>query len=383
MANIAEIEASLAASLPAALHTHIPRLAQLLADATNGAGSPDILQQRLAAEPALSPLLAELAGQSLCVGATRFTFGAEQLLGRAVGGPAAGVVKIGVSDNGHDRDVSERVDRRQGVAISGGVVEGVVVGFNEGTINYTRVTVDIHYGTLLGAGAPPTIVRCALPQPPLPALHFYDREQPLSELATAIQPRHGAWLTGPSGCGMTTLLKQAANTPAARTLPDGVLYLDGALKPADSGDLLQCIYSSFFKGAGGETIRPNPNTARTELGNLQALFLLDRPRLEPDALAGLAEALAGRGAGLRRRHRARLAARSTSRRAAPAGRAQADRERGPRQRGAGRDGGAARAPLRRARLPAAGIAAGGPDHSPAGDLAGAAGGSGRGLARRA
>ncbi len=62
MANIAEIEASLAASLPAALHTHIPRLAQLLADATNGAGSPDILQQRLAAEPALSPLLAELAG---------------------------------------------------------------------------------------------------------------------------------------------------------------------------------------------------------------------------------------------------------------------------------------------------------------------------------
>ena len=210
MVNVLEIERSLRGLLPTTSKARVTALASVLADAANGDLPSDVLQQRLAGDPTLAPLLRELAGRRIVLGQTVLSFEQEDLLERAVGESGA-------------PDISMRVhtgaDRRPGVSISGGMVNGVVVGYNEGTINYTEVRVNIQTGTILSPAQRPTIVRLAPTQPPLPVRQFYDRVQPLQEVQLELQPRHCAWLTGPVGCGMTAFLRQAANAAPARRSP--------------------------------------------------------------------------------------------------------------------------------------------------------------------
>ncbi|MCG8348711.1 MAG: tetratricopeptide repeat protein [Chloroflexales bacterium] len=74
------IETILRAAVPAALHPHLPRLAQLLADVATGALSPAAAQAQLR-DPTLTPLLHALAGQQLPTDAAFFSFGAGNQVG--------------------------------------------------------------------------------------------------------------------------------------------------------------------------------------------------------------------------------------------------------------------------------------------------------------
>jgi hypothetical protein len=292
MLDPAAIQQALQPLLPAAPPADLAALAQLLADVANTRLDGAALEQRLATEPSCGLLIQQLLGQQIRVGdalleiqRTSLTESPNSLAG----------VRIGVVGDPAGASPTSGA-HQQGLFISGGTVSGLVVGINEGTINHTAITVNVNTGTLLDPAAQPNIVRCALPRPPLPVRNFYDRVSALNELQAELQPRHGAWLTGQLGCGITALLQQAANSPPIQSFADGVLYIDGTSTPSDADDLVQSLYNHFYKSASGAIIRLNPAAARSELSNLQALFLLDRPRLDGAALAALADTLAGRGA---------------------------------------------------------------------------------------
>src|SRR5262245_58949136 len=136
MIDPADIERSLQPLLPGALPAHIVALARLLLDAANGTLAQDALPQRLAAEPAIVPLLQQLAGRQLTLDDATLSIQQDRQAERAAGTGAP--VHLSIVPG----RVGERaIDQRQGVFISGGTVNGFVVGVNEGTINYTAVTV--------------------------------------------------------------------------------------------------------------------------------------------------------------------------------------------------------------------------------------------------
>jgi hypothetical protein len=150
MLDRAEIERALQALLPAAPSAHVAALAHLLADAANAGLAQDELQRRLAAEPEVGPLLQQLAGQQIKVGAALLSI--EQASPTE---PASGI-RIGV-----DRAPDEQSGaQQQGAFVSGGTINGVVVGVNAGTINYTEIKVNVHTGTTLDPTRRPSSARC-------------------------------------------------------------------------------------------------------------------------------------------------------------------------------------------------------------------------------
>lgn len=298
MINAAEIDRALRARLAPTLHPSVPRLAQVLAEIANGSSSPRALEPRVAADPQLAPLVQALAGQTIALGNAALTFESAPGAARAAGLPGPVALQLKVVDATGREQAGDHAEERRIVAISGGAVFGPVVGENSGTITYTNVTVQLQTGTRLDPGAPPTIVRCALSQPPLPIRTFYDREQPLAALKLELLPRHGAWVSGALGCGLTALLKQAANLSISPAFADGVLYVDGAHDPAEAEDVIQQIYNRFYRTTNGDAIHMETAAAEAELGALNALFLLDRLRLSGDRLASLANTLSGRGTAL-------------------------------------------------------------------------------------
>ena len=160
----------------------------------------------------------------------------------------------------------------------------------------TNVTVNGERGTRIDPGTQPKIIRLP-PEPPPPAKRrFYDREVPLSDLQRELQPRHGVWLTGQYGCGLTALLHQAANTTVAQAFADGVLCIDGNRGLSEVEDIVQQIYNQCYKDDSGAFIHLNATAAQVELGNLNALFVLDQLQLDDDELAALSNKLATRGA---------------------------------------------------------------------------------------
>lgn len=292
MVNASDLTAALADALPASTPEPRARLAAVIADLASGALAADELEGRLAAEPDLLPLVRELAGRAIVAGGVRLSFDLDGEQERAAGETDPARVRIRTSPAPGGTTL---IDQRQGVAISGGVVEGVVVGFNEGTINYTRVTVNVQHGAGLEASPAPTIKRAPPPKAPLPVRNFHDRAEALDEISSALQPRQGAWLSGALGCGLTAFTRQVANSPEARAFADGVTYVDGALAPGSADDLIQELYTRFYVSEGGETLRPATNLARAELGGLSALFLIDQARVDAEELVALADTLAGTG----------------------------------------------------------------------------------------
>jgi hypothetical protein len=156
---------------------------------------------------------------------------------------------------------------------------------------FARVTVSSTAGTLLHSARPPSIARLdQRPRAPRAPRSFRDREEEQQALLPEIEPGRGAWLRGPAGAGRSALLRLAANGTAARTLPDGVLYINEQLEPSEVDDIAQGLFNRFY--AGDTAVRITPEAARTYLGDLRALFILDRLPLNGDQLADLADLLA-------------------------------------------------------------------------------------------
>jgi len=296
MVQATEIEQFLRVTLAPPLQTYSRRLSVMLADIANSADSPQALEQRLSVDPELEPAMRALAGETIPLGDISLVFSAEPQLERAVEMPRDGSIGLKIAHSYGREQEQHHAEQQRLVTITGGNVHGPVVGKNLGTIKYTAITINFPTGTRLDPARRPTIVRTTPPQAPLPVRLFYDRKPLLRALQPELQPRHAVWMNGPLGCGLTALLKQAANLPDAHTFADGIVYVDGNDEPPDRDDIIQRLYTRFYRSESGEIIRPDPLSAGTELGNLHALFLIDKPRLNSDQLAGLASTLAGRGA---------------------------------------------------------------------------------------
>jgi len=136
------------------------------------------------------------------------------------------------------------------------------------------VAVNQGDGVLLYASGTPKIERLAQkPRPPRRLRGFVGRDQELNTLSRELAPGGGAWLSGPQGCGMTTLLRQATNLPEAGELADGVAYVDGLAEPESADDIVHRLFERFYTAT--PPVKLPPESARTALSNLQALFVLD------------------------------------------------------------------------------------------------------------
>ncbi len=136
------------------------------------------------------------------------------------------------------------------------------------------VAVNQADGVLLYASGTPKIERLAQkPRPPRRLRGFVGREQELNTLRREFAPGGGAWLNGPQGCGLTTLLRQATNLPEAGELADGVAYVDGLAEPASADDIVHRLFERFYTAT--PPVKLPPASARTALAGLQALIALD------------------------------------------------------------------------------------------------------------
>jgi len=170
------------------------------------------------------------------------------------------------------------------ISASGGVQYGMTAGA-------TTVTVNTQTGTILSPAPRAAIERLPhISLPPRPSRGFLDREEELRLLQDEVQPGRGAWLYGQSGCGLSALLRRAANTQAALSLPDGVAYLDGAAEPPQLDDIVQRLFQRFY--TSDQQVRISPESARAYLGNLRALFVLDQLLLNRGDTLALVDMLA-------------------------------------------------------------------------------------------
>ncbi len=156
--------------------------------------------------------------------------------------------------------------------------------------NCTGVTVHDYHGAILNTAARPVIQRLAqIPHPLRPLRDFLDREEPLRLLVQELRPAGGAWIHGAHGCGRTALLRQLTNTPEARALPDGVTSMDGESQSPHLDEILMRLFNRFY--TSDVAVRVDPETARTCLGELQALFVLDDLPLDLADLHALVDGL--------------------------------------------------------------------------------------------
>lgn len=160
--------------------------------------------------------------------------------------------------------------------------------------DYTGVAVHSRYGCILMPARPPLIERLPTPpRPPRPPRFFrgYGAEQSL--LQDEIVSGRGAWISGPGGCGSSALLRQAINTPAARSLPDGVAYVMGEEEPPIFDDILQRLFQRFY--TSDITVWLTPPIIQTHLADVQTLFVLDRLPLSHAELQRLSDTLSDNG----------------------------------------------------------------------------------------
>ncbi|MBV9787208.1 MAG: hypothetical protein JOZ51_03475, partial [Chloroflexi bacterium] len=185
------------------------------------------------------------------------------------------------------------IDQRQGVLVSGGTIYGPVVQHNDGTVNTeytfnTELSVHATFGSLLNIARPVSITRLpSRPGPPAPLDLFHDREQEQARVRALLLPRRGIWLHGSFGCGLSAFLRQILNSPEARALPDGIVYVDGRSAPAALEDVVQQIFNRFYAGnmifelqqSGTQSTRVAVQVpiehAQTSLAEIQACFAFD------------------------------------------------------------------------------------------------------------
>jgi hypothetical protein len=163
-------------------------------------------------------------------------------------------------------------------------------------------------------------------EPPHPPLRFVGRQRELSALEEHIGTRQPVLLYGQSGMGKTTLLQKAAHSEAAKSMPDGVIYLESLYEGNISSpeDILQRLFDRMFDSQPpvklthprtlvkanltgthpfeqalerlfpkwfGPTTLFDPARIEGELARLKALILLDEPGIEQKALDRMARLL--------------------------------------------------------------------------------------------
>jgi tetratricopeptide (TPR) repeat protein len=228
MSTAPDIEAALHAVLPLDLHTHVPGLAQLLADVASGALTAEQAHDRLA-NPALAPLLRALAGQTLNLG---------------------------------------DVEVVQQITIMGGTIQGDIVG-KQFIIHFPPLSPALHQ------------LRAPVPD-------FVGRECETEQLVTALSraAQGGAMaaisgVRGMGGIGKTELAYRGAQRLAPR-FPDAqiVLALQGAGNaPLTPEQALRTVITAFEPEAKlPDDLAALQGFYRSKLAGKRVLILADNAR---------------------------------------------------------------------------------------------------------
>ncbi len=162
------------------------------------------------------------------------------------------------------------------IQISGNVAGSVVIGDNNFVVN-------TNHGTIVYQQAAPQVQkRTLVPAPPRAPRGFVNRADELARLEAWIRSNEIVLLHAPDGLGKTALLKQAANSPAARAMPDGVILLesvDASGQALGPEDILQRLFDALFES--NPPLKVNATSARTYLSNTRPLVLFDEVPLTP------------------------------------------------------------------------------------------------------
>ena len=164
----------------------------------------------------------------------------------------------------------------ESIQISGNVAGSVVIGDNNFVVN-------TNHGTIVYQQAAPQVQkRTLVPAPPRAPRGFVNRSAELARIESWIRSNEIVLLHAPDGLGKTALLKQAANSTAARAMPDGVILLetvDASGQALGPEDVIQRLFDALFES--NPPLKVNATTARTYLSNTRPLVLLDEVPLTP------------------------------------------------------------------------------------------------------
>lgn len=173
---------------------------------------------------------------------------------------------------------------RPGIVVHGNVAGSIQYGNHNVQVNDNHGTVVIERVTATRNRRPVA----AAPRGPDP---FVARSAELQRITAAIGARGAITVSGPAGAGRTALLRAAANLPGA-ALPDGVLRLDGVDDAGTAltiGDLAQRLHDAAWDCV--PTARMSLESARTQLGAIQALAIVDDVGLPGTDVERLADLL--------------------------------------------------------------------------------------------
>lgn len=162
------------------------------------------------------------------------------------------------------------------IQISGNVAGSVVIGDNNFVVN-------TNHGTIVYQQAAPQVQkRTLVPAPPRAPRGFVNRSAELARLESWISSSDVVLLHAPDGLGKTALLKQTANSAAARAMPDGVILLesvDASGQALGPEDVIQRLFDALFES--NPPLKVNATSARTYLSNTRPLVLFDEVPLTP------------------------------------------------------------------------------------------------------
>jgi hypothetical protein len=123
--------------------------------------------------------------------------------------------------------------------------------------------------------------RATLLGPPRPQRGFINRSVELGKLENWIFASEVVLVHGPDGMGKSALLKQAANTPSARTM-SGVILLENVDHDGQAlglEDIVQRLFDTLFESE--PPLKVDTNLARDYLANTRPLLLMDEVSLSP------------------------------------------------------------------------------------------------------
>lgn len=166
--------------------------------------------------------------------------------------------------------------QRTNIRVEGNVAGSIVLGDN-------TFVVHSNHGTMIYKHAAPQVrLRPFAAQPPSAPRGFINRSAELSRLEDWIASNETVLIHAPDGLGKTALLRQAANSQAARAMPHGVIWLEPPGFESQSlgaDDVFQQLFDALFES--DPPLKVDSVTARTYLSNTRPLVVLDEVPLPP------------------------------------------------------------------------------------------------------
>jgi LysM repeat protein len=160
------------------------------------------------------------------------------------------------------------------INVEGNVEGNIIIGNNNQVYD---VRVNVQHGAVFNLQVEPIVKRQKMnPQPPRAPRGFVGRGSELNILERFVTAREAALVYGHDGLGKTSLIKQAANSDAAKNMPDGVVFLESVDETGTAlgfQDIVQLLFDAFYESY--PPLKASLSNAKTHLSNTVPLAILD------------------------------------------------------------------------------------------------------------